>query len=61
VAGALVTDQEIALLCDVLDGRVANLSADKNKVLDQLIAEGFVVPVQESGVKYKLTDCAQSA
>ena len=57
---ALITDQEIAILCDVLEGRGANLNADKRKVLDQLIAKGFVVPTdQGSSVKYKLTGKAQ--
>jgi predicted GNAT superfamily acetyltransferase len=59
MADALITDQEIAILCDVLDGRGENLNADKRKVLDQLIAKGFVVPDQESHAKYKLTDKAQ--
>ena len=43
MADALITDQEIAILCDVLEGSGANLNADKRKVLDQLIAKGFVV------------------
>ena len=42
MADALITDQEIAILCDVLEGSGANLNADKRKVLDQLIAKGFV-------------------
>ena len=37
----LITDQEIAILCDVLEGWGANLNADKRKILDQLIAKGF--------------------
>ena len=57
---ALITDQEIAILCDVLEGWGANLNADKRKILDQLIAKGFVVPAdQESPAKYKLTGKAQ--
>ena len=49
MADALITDQEIAILCDVLEGSGANLNADKRKVLDQLIAKGFVaVADQES-------------
>jgi len=57
---AHITDQEIAILCDVLEGWGANLNADKKKVLDQLIAKGFVVPAdQESSAKYKLTGKAQ--
>ena len=60
MADALITDQEISILCDVLEGWGANLNADKRKVLDQLIAKGFVVSAdQESVEKYKLTDKAQ--
>jgi hypothetical protein len=57
----LISDQEIAILCDVLEGGGANLNADKRKVLDQqLVAKGFVVAAgQESPVKYKLTGKAQ--
>ena len=57
---ALIADQEIAILCDVLEGSGANLTADKKKVLDQLIAKGFVVVAdQESPAKYKLAGKAQ--
>jgi predicted transcriptional regulator len=60
MADALVTDQEIAILCDVMEGWGANLNEDKRKVLDQLIAKGFVVSAdQESPAKYKLTSKAQ--
>ena len=60
MADALVTDQEIAILCDVMEGWGANLNADKRKILDQLIAKGFVAPAdQESPVKYNLTGKAQ--
>jgi hypothetical protein len=57
----LISDQEIAILCDVLEGGGANLNADKRKVLDQqLVAKGFVVAAgQESPIKYKLTGKAQ--
>lgn len=55
-----IADEEIAILCDVLEGWGANLNADKKKVLDQLIAKGFVVPAdQVSRTKYKLTDKAR--
>jgi hypothetical protein len=37
---------DMAMLCDVLDGRGENLHADKRRVLDQLIAKGFVAPDQ---------------
>ena len=57
----LISGKEIAILCDVLEGGGANLNADKRKVLDQLIAKGFVVTAgQESpATKYKLTGKAQ--
>jgi hypothetical protein len=35
VADTPISDQEIAILCDVLEGGGANLNADKRKVLDQ--------------------------
>ncbi|HJY88645.1 MAG TPA: hypothetical protein VJ255_00130 [Candidatus Acidoferrum sp.] len=61
MADTPISDQEIAILCDVLEGGGANLNADKRKVLDlQLVAKGFVVAAgQESPVKYKLTGKAQ--
>jgi len=56
----LISDQEIAILCDVLEGGGANLNADKRRVLDQLITKGFVVAAgQESPAKFKLTGKAQ--
>jgi hypothetical protein len=60
MADVLITDQEMAILCDVLEGWGANLNTDNRKVLDQPIAKGFVVPAdQESPAKYKLTGKAQ--
>jgi hypothetical protein len=60
LADALITDQEVAILCDVLEGVGANLNANKRKVLDQPFAKGFVVAAgQEPPVKYKLTAKAQ--
>ena len=60
MADALLTDHEIAILCNVLEGWGPNLNADKRKVIDQLIAKGFVEPAdQESPAKYKLTGKAQ--
>jgi predicted transcriptional regulator len=58
MADAVIADQEIAILCDIVEGWGANLNEDKRKVLDQLIAKGFVVPAELS-TKYKLTDKAQ--
>jgi hypothetical protein len=52
MAEAHISDQEIAILCDVLEGGGASLNAGKRKVLDQLVAKGFVVAaVQESPVQ----------
>jgi hypothetical protein len=60
MADALITDQEIAILCDVLEGWGAKMNADKRRVLDQLITKGFVVPAdQEPVARYELTDKAQ--
>jgi hypothetical protein len=57
---ALITDQEIAILCDVLEGRSEKFNPDKKKVLDQLIAKGFVVAAnRRSSATYKLTAKAQ--
>ena len=60
MADTLVSAQEIVILCDVLEGGGANLNADKRKVLDQLIAKGFVVAAGlELPFGYKLTGKAQ--
>jgi hypothetical protein len=34
MADTPITDQEVAILCDVLEGWGANLNADKRKALD---------------------------
>ena len=44
---ALITDLEIAVLCDLLEGSGANLKAHKRSVLDELLAKGLVEPAQE--------------
>jgi hypothetical protein len=59
MADPLITDQEIAILCDVLEGRGANLTPVKKNVLDQLIAKGFVMTSDQASAKYELTDKAQ--
>jgi hypothetical protein len=67
MADTLISDQEIAILCDVLEGGGANLNADKRKVLDQLIAKGFVVaagqesPVSNTNSPEKLNNFSPSA
>lgn len=57
MADSVITDEEISILCDVLQG--SNLNADKRKVLDRLAAKGFVVPDDQELAKYKLTGKAQ--
>ena len=56
IEGSPVTDQEISILCDILERSDANFSADKRRLLDQLIVKGFVEPANQEGpAKYKLT------
>ncbi len=55
---ALIPDQEIVILCDVLEGRGANLIADRRAFLHHLIATGFVVQ-ETSPATYKLTSKAE--
>jgi hypothetical protein len=55
-----ITNEELAILCDIVGGwgvkLAANLDADKKQALDQLIAEGFVEPAAERSVaKYQHT------
>ena len=55
-----LSNGRLAILCDVLEGRGANLTPVKKNVLDQLIAKGFVTASdQASSAKYKLTGKAQ--
>ena len=67
MAEAHISDQEIAILCDVLEGGGASLNAGKRKVLDQLVAKGFVVaavqesPVQNTNLPEKLNNFSPSA
>jgi hypothetical protein len=56
MADALITDEEISILCDVLEGQGANFSASKKNVLDQLIVKGFVTASDQGlSANYKLT------
>jgi predicted transcriptional regulator len=60
MADALITDEEISILCDVLEGQGANFSASKRNVLDQLIVKGFVTASDQGlSANYKLTSKAQ--
>jgi hypothetical protein len=55
-----ISDLEISVLCDLLEGPGANLKAHKRRVLDQLLAKGLVEPApQGSSVRFQLTDKAQ--
>jgi hypothetical protein len=49
-----INDQELAILCDLMDGWGTNwrgdLDADKRQVLDQLIAKGFVEPANQQSI-----------
>src|SRR5271163_478981 len=55
---ALVTDLEIVVLCDLLEGPGANLKAHKRSVLDQLLAKGLIEPAlqKELPARFQLTD-----
>jgi hypothetical protein len=48
MADALITDEEISILCDVLEGQGANFSASKKNVLDQLLLKDSS-PLQTKG------------
>jgi hypothetical protein len=48
------------MACDVLEGRSANFSESKKRVLDQLVVKGFVTASDRgSASNYKLTGKAQ--
>ena len=56
----IINNQELAILCDIVGGwsvkGAENLDADKRRVLDRLIAHGFVEPANGHSVtKYKHT------
>jgi len=56
----IITNEELAILCDVVSGwgvnRAANIDTDKQRTLDRLIANGFVQPATEPGLtKYEPT------
>jgi hypothetical protein len=61
MADVPITDLEIAVLCDLLEGPRANLKGHKRSVLDQLLAKGLVEPApqEESRARFQLTDKAQ--
>jgi hypothetical protein len=53
-----LSDLEITVLCDLLDGPGANLRAHKRTVLDQLIAKRLVQPAKDEPAKFRLSDNA---
>ena len=60
-----LSDLEIAVLCDLLEGPRANLKAYKWVVLNQLVAKGLVEPAKEtpqnSNLATRLTTFSPSA
>ncbi|MGA8698557.1 MAG: hypothetical protein WB689_32935 [Xanthobacteraceae bacterium] len=53
-----LSDLEIAVLCDLLEGPRANLKAHKRVVFDQLVAKRLVEPAKDDPAKFQLTDKA---
>jgi hypothetical protein len=50
-----LTDLEIAVLCDLLQGPDVNLRAHKRAVLEQLISKGLVELTNDGGARYQLS------
>ena len=53
-----ISDLEIAVLCDLLQGPDANLKGYKREVLNQLVAKGLVVPTKRDPTILQLSDIA---
>jgi hypothetical protein len=53
-----LSDLEIAVLCDLLDGPGANLKEHKRAVLNQLVTKGLVVPTKRVPTIFQLSDDA---
>ena len=53
-----LSDLEIAVLCDLLEGPGANLKAHKRAVLDHLVAKRLVEPGKDDPAKFQLSDKA---
>ena len=54
-----LSDLEIAVLCDLLEGPGANLKAHKRAVLDHLVAKRLVEPAKDDPAKFQLSEKAQ--
>ncbi len=60
MANALITDPEIAVLCDLLEGPHANLNAHKRSIFDRFLRRDLSsLPPQKSTARFQLTDKAQ--
>jgi hypothetical protein len=53
-----LSDLEIAVLCDLLEGPRANLKAYKWVVLNPLVTKGLVEPAKDDPAKFQLSDKA---
>ena len=53
-----LSDLEIVVLCDLLEGPRANLKAHKRAVLDQLVAKRLVEPAKDDPTKFQLSEKA---
>ena len=53
-----LSDLEIAVLCDLLEGPGANLKAHKKAVFDQLVAKKLVELAKDEPAKFQLSDKA---
>ena len=53
-----LSDLEIAVLCDLLQGPGANLKGHKSAVLNQLEARGLVAPTKQDPTIFQLSDDA---
>jgi hypothetical protein len=58
MADEVITDLEIAVLCDLLDGPGVNLKAHKRSVLDALVSKGLVGLAKDDLKRFRLTDKA---
>ena len=54
MADEVITDLEIAVLCDLLDGPGVNLKAHKRSVLDALVSKGLVGPAKDDPKRFRL-------
>jgi hypothetical protein len=53
-----LSDQHIAILCDIGDGHA--VTGKYKRILDELVADGFLQPANDEAVGYKLTGKAQN-